>query len=326
MSSPDRRRFIGAVVVGAFMPIVTLGQARPARIGMIGPLPREKSIVAAHALRALAQLGYVEGKGMTLEYRETGFVAARTPAVVHELLALNCEVVFAFVDESMLRALQERRSRTPVVFFSPDFDPVERGFIQNTRQPSGNMTGVYGPASAITAKRLELAQEVLPGAKRFLVFADVYSQDQLRALRTAAAARGAELTVVEYARPPYDLASGFETGRRAGVDAFIGLSTPHLAAKRVELGELFLKYRMPAIASRLSLAEPGFLVGYTFNLGKLLHRMAEMGVRILKGAKPSEIPIEEPHEFELLVNLKTAKILGVNIPYTVLARATKLIE
>jgi putative tryptophan/tyrosine transport system substrate-binding protein len=317
-----RRQFALAVLGAAIFARVD-AQPRPRRVGMLVALPRDKSIVAPILIRALADIGYREGKEITLEYRAGADVRAAAPA--QELSALNCDLIFAF-EELAVRTLRERAPHIPVVFFAADFDPIERGMVKNPRKPEANVTGVYGPIGALSAKKLELAQEILPGAKRFLVFSDVHSRDQLRALRSAAQARSAELTVIEYTQPPYDLAAGFETGRKAGVDAFLGLSSPHLAAKRAELGNLFIKYKIPAIASRLSYTEPGFLVGYTFNLAKALGRTAQIGARILEGAKPADIPVEEAHEFELILNLKTAKNLGVTIPYTVMARATKIIE
>ena len=302
-----------------------LAQKRPVRIGMIAPLPRDKSIVSPIAIQALSDLGYPEGGGAILEYRITGGAEARAPAVARELIRLNCDIIFAF-EEAALRALQDQRSPAPVVFFAVDFDPVESGLVKNVRRPEGNMTGVYGHVAALSAKKLELAQEMIPGAKHFLVFSDGHSKSQLQALRAAVTTRRAELTVIEYTQPPYDLVAGFEAGRRAGVEAFIGISSPHLAARRAELGELFLKYRLPAVVARLSLSEPGFLAGYSFNLQKLVRRMVEIGVRVLKGAKPSDIPLQQADEFELYVNMKTAKALGLKVPYAVLARATKMIE
>jgi len=214
----------------------------------------------------------------------------------------------------------------PVVFYAVDFDPVEKGLVKNLRRPEWNMTGLYSPIESLAAKKLELAQDVLPQAKHFLVLSDFHSSDQLRALKAAAQARGARLTVVEFEQAPYDLAGAFETGRRAGVDGFIGLSSPFFGGRRAELGRLFVKYRMPALGARLSLQEPGYLAGYHFNFTKIARRTAEIMVQVLKGAKPADIPIEQADEFELVINLKTAKALGVKFPYSVLARATQVIE
>jgi len=234
--------------------------------------------------------------------------------------------MFALISEPAARAFRDARSSIPVVFLAFDYDPVEKGMIASLRRPGGNMTGVYVPQAALIAKRLEIAQEVLPGANRFLVLTDVHTKDQLAALRTAAAARRVQLTVVEYAQQPYDFPAGFEAGRREKVDALILFFSPEFTASRAKLSALFASYKLPVIVPGVMAANPGILVSYSQNQAKIFRRAAEIGVQILKGTKAAEIPVEQPLEFDLVVNLKTAKALGVKIPYSVMARATKVIE
>lgn len=317
-----RREFL---IAGILAPGAALAQARAVRVGMLGPRALADSIVQPTVLRGLAELGYRDGAGMVLAYRSTDGIPARAAGLARELIDLKCDVIFAFTEDA-IRALRDARSPTPVVFFAVDFEPLEKGIVNSLRRPGGSMTGVYLPVAALTAKKLEIAQEVLPDSRRFLVISDLHSKDQLQALRKAADARGVQLTVVEFAQQPYDLAGAFETGRRAGVEAFIGLSSPVFGGKRADLGALFASYRMPAFVGRLSMIEPGFLVAYTIDLSKAGRRAAAIGARILKGAKPGDIPVEQADEFELVVNLKTARALGVKIPYSVLARATRVIE
>lgn len=321
-----RRRLLLAAVATGCMPGHVRAQSKGPRVGMIGPRPLADGIVQPPVIRRLAELGYRDGAGMVLEYRVTGGRAARAREIARELLDLKCDLIFAF-EEPAIRALHEARAPTPVVFFAVDFDPVESGLIKSPRRTEANMTGIYGPIAGLAAKKVELALEVLPGARHFLVLSDVQSKHQLQALRVAAEKRGASLTVVEFAQPPYDLAAAFETGRQAGVNAFLGVSSPVFGGKRAELGALFIKHRMPAFAARLSSVEPGFLTaGPTYNLNKMARRTAELGVRVLNGTRASEIPVEQGDEFELILNLKTAKTLGIKFPYSVLARATSIVE
>jgi putative ABC transport system substrate-binding protein len=293
---------------------------------MLNPRPLEKSLVSSPVVRALADLGYRHGQTMTLEYRSTEGFPGSESALVRELLELKCDLIFALGGERTVRAFRGARSNVPVVFFAVDFDPMERGIVDSQRRPGGNMTGVYMPIAALAIKKLEIALEVLPGARRFLVVSDADSKDQLEALKSAAKRRSVELTVVEYAKRPYDLAAAFETGKRAGVDGFIGVSSPGLSAQRGAIAEHFASQRLPAFVGRLSSVEPGFLIAYAADIAKGARRVAAMGVKVLKGAKPADIPVEQVDEFEMIVNLRTAKALGVKIPASVMARATKLIE
>jgi putative ABC transport system substrate-binding protein len=212
-----------------------------------------------------------------------------------------------------------------VIFIAVDFDPLAQGFVASLRSPGGNMTGVYLRQGAVAAKRLEIAQETLPGAKRFLVLADEYTQEQLDAVRRAAETARVTLTVVEFRKQPYDFAAAFETGRHAGVEAVIGLGSPVFAANLSKVSEFLARHRLPAIGSWYA-AEAGFLLSYSGDHVKAGRRAADLGVRVLKGAKPPDTPVEQVDEFELVVNLKTARALGVKIPHAVLTRATRAIE
>jgi putative tryptophan/tyrosine transport system substrate-binding protein len=321
----SRRQFVIAAALGALSIPYVRAQARTPRVGILSGLPLEKSGAAPMLLNALAQLGYRDGAGMVLDYRYTD-KPDHFPALARDLIAAKCDVMFALVSEFTSRAFRDARSPIPVVFLAFDYDPVEKGIVQSLRRPGVNMTGVYVPNDALIAKRLEIAQEVLPGANRFLVLADVNTRDQLAALRTAAVARRVQLTVVEYAQPPYDFAAGLETGRREKADALMLFFSPEFTGNRAKLSALFTSYRLPVIASGIMAEAPGVLLGYGPNQANLYRLAADIGVQILKGAKAAEIPVQQPAEFDLVVNLKTAKALGVKIPYSVLARATKVIE
>lgn len=151
---------------------------------------------------------------------------------------------------------------------------------------------------------------------------------RLEALKAAAASRRVALTAVEYTKQPYDLEGAFKTGRKAGVDAYLWLNSPALAMRSATLSKLLVDHRLPAFTSTymVSRQHPGTLVANNADIGKAGRRVAQIGVRILKGAKPGDIPVEQADEFELVVDLRTAKALGVKIPASVLARASRIIE
>jgi putative ABC transport system substrate-binding protein len=321
-----RRRFLTASVLSAIAP-ATLAQPRKSlRIGMLGPTALQRSVYVGALVQSLADLGYRDGAGMTLEYRASDGIAERYPKQARELIELKCDLIYALGPEAPARALQDARSPVPIVFLAVDYDPLEKGIVASLRQPDRNTTGIYVPQAALVVKRMEILREVLPRARSFLVLADVFSKDQLRPVRVVADAAGIRLTIVEFTDYPYDLESAFEAGRKAKVDGMIGLASPVFPQRRDEIVALLAKHRLPAIGSNPLQVEAGYLLTLGPHVGKTTRRAAEIGVRILKGAKPSEIPVEQADEFELTVNAKTARALELKIPESVLARATRIVQ
>lgn len=321
-----RRRFLAASTIAALAPALAFAQQGPVRVGALVPVPRSKSIPFPSLVQRLGEMGYRENAGMVLEYRSAEGSLDRFPELARQLIELRCDLIFAIGPEQAARAMRDVRSTIPVVILAIDYDPVEKGIIVNLRRPEANMTGVYLPAAALAVKRLEIAREVVPTARKLLVLADPYSRDQLDAVRKAAEKEGLTLTIVEFAKQPYDFASAFETGRRAGVEVLIGFSSPVFAINGVEISAFLAQHRLPGVGFFPRLAEEGFLMSYGADIVKAARRVADIGVRILKGARPVDIPLEQSDEYDLVVNLKTAKALGVKIPYSVLARATRVIE
>ena len=324
----SRRQFVFAGALSAIAP-VCFAQKRPAkqfRIGILHPAPISDAPTAVAVLERLAELGYRDGAGMKLEYRAGGDAVEGYPKAARELVEARCDVVLAIGPEVTVRALQEARGAMPIVFIAIDYDPVEKGIVANLRHPDRNTTGVYVPQNALVAKRFELLREALPRARNFLVFSDVYSRDQVAAAQAAAQASDVRMTLVEFSNPPYDFAPAFAAARKARADGMVTLASPVLFARRDELAALLLKHRLPAIGSTAGQA----VAGYLFSLGpdqvKTTRRAAQIAVRVLKGAKPADTPVEQADEFELAINAKTARALGVKIPESVLVRATRIIS
>lgn len=319
-----RRQVLLGGTGSVFAAALVFAQGHSATIGFL--TARRGSSYDAPLLKRLAELGYAQPR-MRLEVRDAEGVAERFPKLARELVDAKCDLIFAIGPEQPALALQGTRSQIPIVFLAVDYDPLEKGIVTNLRRPGGNLTGVYVPALPLVVKRMELAQEVLPGARRFLVFSDPYTGDQLARLRHAAAGRGVELKVVEFTKPPYDFAAALEAGRRADIEAFISLNSPIIgAAVRGQLGPVFASQRIAAFTGATTTTAEGILVSYSTDAYKVGRRAAEIAARILKGTKPGDIPVEQADEFELVVNLKIAKALGVKVPMSVLARATRVIE
>lgn len=291
---------------------------------MVASRPLSESIYTAHIVRRLEQLGYRRDAGMQLVYRHPAAGLGYTK-LVRELAEQDCDLIVNAGTASAASALREARIKAPIVFLAINYDPVRAGIVSSLRRPGGNATGVYLQQEAIAAKRFEIMREIMPGARRFAVLTDRNTKEQLDAIRTASSGSGITLEVGEFDRPPFDFGPVFEKAKRNRVDAVTVLGSPAFAERWADLGGIMTNNKFPGIGSSGS-ADAGFLVAYNADPRKAAQRAADMAARILKGANPSETPVELADEFELVVNLKTAKSLNLKIPYSVLARATRVIE
>lgn len=292
---------------------------------MLAPRPLAESFYTGLIVQRLRELGYREGSGMVLEYRATRALPQRYPEMAHELVALKCDLIFAVGPDNGVIALRDARTPIPVVFLAIDFDPLQSGIVTSLGRPGSNITGVYVPQGELAAKRLDILREVLPSAKRFLIFSDEFTRDQLATLRRRADSIGAQLVIAEFSRQPYDYAGAFDTARREKAEALVGLASAVFAADGAKIGALLAEARLPSAGTSAAMAERGFMLSYGPDNSKITRRVAEIAVRILKGAKPAEIPVEQADEFTLVVNGPVASKLGLRIPESVMARATRII-
>ncbi len=292
---------------------------------MLAPRPLAESFYTGLIVQRLRELGYREGSGMVLEYRATRAVPQRYPEMAHELVALKCDLIFAVGPDNGVIALRDARTSIPVVFLAIDFDPLQSGIVTSLGRPGSNITGVYVPQGELAAKRLDILREVVPSAKRFLIFSDEFTRDQLATLRRRADSIGAQLVIAEFSRQPYDYAGAFDTARKEKAEALVGLASAVFAADGAKIGALLAEARLPSAGTSAAMAERGFMLSYGPDNSKITRRVAEIAVRILKGAKPAEIPVEQADEFTLVVNGPVASMLGLRIPESVMARATRII-
>ena len=307
---------------GALLPRYSIAQ-RHAKVGVL--LARQPSYYAPGIVARLRELGYREGSNLSLVQRSADGDVERFPKLALELVDEKCDVIFAIGPEHPVRALQTAAAPA-VVFLAVDYDPIERGVVTNLRRPDRNTTGVYIPQGLLAAKRLEIMREILPKAKRFLVFSDVYSRDQLPQVRKAADAARVELTVIDFPKPPYDFAAAFEAARQARVEAFVALTSPIFGTRATELRDLLHQYRIPGAgwAAVPQIMNMGFIFGYGEDPVRVSRKVADVGARILRGSKPADIPVEQVDEFELFINARAAQDFGVKIPETVKARTTRI--
>ncbi|HEY2920515.1 MAG TPA: ABC transporter substrate-binding protein [Candidatus Binatia bacterium] len=303
---------------------------QPAKVPRIGYLtiPPLSAIVArTEAFRqGLRELGYVEGKNIVIEWRSAEGKAERLPSIAAELMRLKVHVIVTG-GPAATRPAKEATNTIPIVM-AQDSDPVGNGFVASLARPGGNITGLSTLAPEISGKQLELLKEIIPRLSRVAVFGsstDPGNAQMLRETELAASAFGVKLQYLDILASK-DFESAFRAASKGRADAVLLLPNPLVTPQRRQIAELAIKSRLPAIYYRREHVEDGGLMTYGVRYTDLDRRAATYVDKILKGAKPADLPVEQPTKFELIVNLNTAKQIGLTIPPNVLARADRVIR
>ena len=296
---------------------------RLVRIGYLGLSSTSSYAGGVEALRAsLRDLGYVEGKNLVIESRWAEGRNDRLPELAAELVRLRVDIIVA-TQTPAVQAAKQATNSIPIVM-APAGDPVGTGFIASLARPGGNVTGMSAQISELAAKNLELMREMLPSVSRVAVLlneADPFAKPLLEHLERAGRSLGLQLqTIAVRAEDEFDVVFTDMVRNRADA-VYVQGSLPRNRAI-----ELALKHRLAAFTSAPGFAEAGGLMSYVGVFADLYREAAIFVDKILKGAKPADLPVEQPTQFELAINLKTAKALGIKIPYSILVRTTKLIE
>jgi putative ABC transport system substrate-binding protein len=297
-------------------------QATVPRIGYLvsrsGPGPHDQAFQ-----QGLRELGYIEGQNIVIERRWAGGNPDRLPDLAAELVRLNVEVIFA---GGAIAGVVQRATRTIPIVFIADGDPVKSGLVADLAHPGGNVTGLAILADELASKRLELLTEALPGLARVAVLRHATSdRSHVRTTEAAAQALGLQLHLLEVSTPQ-EFASALDAAQQGGAEALIQLSSSFLATQRKLLLELTAERRLPAMWEHRGFVEDGGLMSYGPSLPDLYHRAATYVDKILKGRKPADLPVEQPTKFELVLNLTTAKQLGLTMPPALLFQADKVIK
>jgi putative ABC transport system substrate-binding protein len=321
-----RREVFGLLLLVTVPPAQGLGSSKVFRIGVVSPINLRSAPQFLAFEDRLRELGYVESQNLAIEFLYLEGRLERYPEAMAELLRREVDVVIAGGQEAALKAAKEATSTIPIVIVAIDYDPLARGYIAGLAQPGGNVTGVVLNQIELTGKRLELLKEAVPGASRVLVLWDAVSADQFLATRTVAATLNLPLVSLKLGDPPYDygLALAEADGRRG--DALLAMTSPFFFRDRARLAELALQHGLPSVFVLREHTDAGGLMSYAPSLTGMYRRAADYVDRIAKGAKPVDLPVEQPTRFELAINLKTARALGLTIPPTLLARADEVIE
>ena len=297
------------------------------RIGYLGVNPRSVNLARIEAFQqGLRELGYSEGKNIVIEWRSAEGKVDRLPALASELVRVKVDIIVTNGPTST-RAAKEATVTIPIVMTFDD-DPVGNGFVDSLARPGGNITGLSTLSPEISGKQLELLKEVVPRLSRVAVFGSSIqpgNAQSLKEVELAARAFGVQLQYLDVLDPK-DIETAFRTAGTWRAEAVLALASLVLNSHRTQVGELAVKSRLPAIYRRPEFVEDGGLMSYATSYTDLNRRAATYVDKILKGAKPGDLPVEQPTKFEFIINLKAAKQIGLMIPPNVLARADKVIR
>jgi putative tryptophan/tyrosine transport system substrate-binding protein len=318
-----------AVVILPFVhPAEAQQQAKVPKIGWLGALSLASDTGRELLGRELRALGYVDGKNIAIEYRYAGdkLDRIRIPALADELVRLKVDVILATATPVALAA-QNATTTIPIVFLNVP-DPVAAGLVDSLARPGGNITGVTTIAAVLAGKRLELLKETVPKLSRVGVLWDPLDQGsalQWKESQLPARDLGLQIHSLEVSSAEkYEAA--FKEAVKARSAALAVAGSPLALSNQKRIADLAAKHRLPAIASRSDFATAGGLMSYGGDRTEPYRRVASIVDKILKGRKPGDIPVEQPTKFEFVINLKTAKQIGVTIPQSVLYRADKVIK
>ena len=302
------------------------------RIGVIGGSISVSDMRAQttyqHFIAGLRDLGYEEGRNIAFEFRSAEGHSERFPDIAAELVALKVDVIMSGVCGPMLNAARQATSTIPIVVGACNDDMVETGIISSFAHPGGNVTGLSKMAPELTAKRLDILKEMVPAASRVAVLWDPgYSAFSLewQVLRERARVEGVTLQPVE-ARSPGEFDQAFSAMTRERADAVLTFSDTQTYGFASRIAELAAKSKLPMMSPFREITNAGGLMSYGPSIPDLVRRAAGYVDKILKGANPADLPVEQPTKFEMAINLKTAKALGIEVPPQLIARADEVIE
>jgi putative ABC transport system substrate-binding protein len=325
-----RSRALSALLALGLVAAPLAAQAQPtpgktARIGYLsfrsGPSHLEEAF-----RQGLRELGYVEGQNIVIEYRWANFKPDGASTLAAELVRLKVDVIVSTGGPVPALAAKRATKTIPIVFIAGD--PVGVGLVTRLNRPGGNLTGVDAFAGELNVKRLDLLKGAVPGVSRVAVLANPASPAtarRLKELEGAARALRVKLHVLE-ARERQEIDAAFTAMARERAEALLVMTDPMFFPQRERIVDLAAKHRLPGIFEQREFAEAGGLLSYAANLADMYRRLATYVDKILKGAKPADLPIEQPTKFEFVINLKTAKTLGLTIPPPILFRADHVIE
>jgi putative tryptophan/tyrosine transport system substrate-binding protein len=325
-----RREFIVLLVGGAAARPPAARAQQPGKPARIAVFAGAANPVMAPAYRAfleeLRRFGFNEGQNLTVDLHPTDQDLPALSKQAADMVRANPDALAALGSEPVLRASVAASRSIPIIFVANNYDPIARGYVQSLAKPGGNVTGVFLRQTELAEKQVELLTQAFPDRTRLAVLWDAVSADQFAAAEHRAKLLGLEIHSCKLENPPYS----FETAIQSAVDAksnmLLVLSSPFFGRQRDRIAELSIRQRLPAMFVFKGYAEVGGLMSYGADIVAMYRQGASYVGKILKGAKPADLPVEQPNKYEMVVNLKTAKAMGLELPTSILLRADEVIE
>jgi putative ABC transport system substrate-binding protein len=297
------------------------------RIGFLTPDPDSPLFAASYPafLAELQKLGFTEGKRL-IEFRRADQGASKAFAAAAELIRSKADVVVTFGPEITLKAASAASQTIPIVMIAVNFDPIEGGYVSNIARPDRNITGLVSRAPELAAKQLELLVEAFPDDKPIAALWEPASAEQFDTVQRIAQSMHIELRSHKVENPPFDFDDAFRAIAQDGSRMLLVLSGPSFGKQGAHIADLAIQHRLPTMFTFKYYVEAGGLMSYGVDTLPIFRRAASFVAKILRGAKPSDLPVEQPASFEFALNLKTAKAIGVSVPTSILLRADEVIE
>jgi len=318
---------LGAMITALSVSIEAQQPTKVPRIGFLTAGSPSTIPARIEALRqGLRELGYVEDKNIIIEWRFGEGKPDRLPALVAELVRLKVDVILS-AGAAVTRPAKDATRTIPIVM-AQDTDPVGNGFVASLARPGGNITGLSSYSAELNGKRVELLKEIVPKLSRLAVVGASTYPGNAQSLKETELAAGALKVQLQYldVLDPRDIETALREANKGRADGVLLLQSAVLNSQRKQIADLAMKSRLPAIYYAPEFLDAGGLISYAASITDLYRRAATYVDKILKGAKPADLPVEQPTKFELVINLKTAKQIGLTIPPNVLARADRVIR
>jgi len=321
----DRRAFV-SVLAGGLLAAPLAAEAQQGKVYKVGMLTPDDRLGVQVLRQALRDLGYTEGRNLAFEPRYHEGDAGRLSALAADLVKQKVDVIVA-ASSTEVRAARQATTAVPIIFVV-HYDPIGTGDVASLAHPGGSVTGLTAMGTDLTAKQLELLREMVPRLRRVAVLRNPTTPSHKLMLPEAtSAARQLGLDMQVYdASTVREFEHAYEAAARGHTDAVLILASPASSVASARLAELAIHHKLPTMHGLKSSVEAGGLISYSPDFDDLVRRAATYVDRILRGARPADIPVEQPTKFEQIINLKTAKALGLTVPRTILVRADQIIQ
>jgi putative ABC transport system substrate-binding protein len=327
----QRRQFMTLLGGAAAWPLAARAQqpGKVLKIGFLGPAIDRPSSMFVPVYRAfLAQLrvlGFVEGQNLVVTHGAVDDPRGLT-VVAAELMHVQPELIVVSGTELMLQAVRAANHTIPIVLIAVNFDPIARGYVASLARPGGNIAGVVFQQLELAQKQVELLTQAFPGKTHLAALFDAQTADQFTAAQHSVKSLNLQIRGYKLETPPYDFDAAFRSIVAGGAQMVLVQSSPHFIPHQFQIGELAKAHRLPTMFLYRPYVEAGGLMSYGVDFPPMYRRAAEYVAKILKGTKPADLPIEQATKFEMVINLKTAKAIGVELPTAILLRADEVLE